>query len=562
MPGITNQLTIGSSQRNAIDHFFEGTSDTAPLIGYSTALVGAVRVISITWTAITVNIAGSYYPVAAGSIALNAVDVVNPTTYYVYVRITNGLAVVERSTTSPESDPTIDYNYAWIAITRVSSNAGVAIVYYLARSAIQAELFAHFLGEFDYYRYPLWVEGGAVTVDAASGEVDMEALEYRRFRFEGERDAIANGALLLDSEAIAYANLELITTYADGSAITAGKYHKMLLGLITSSQATYPFIIMRQGLPTVEYATLAAAVTDDEHVGAAGFPSAYLGRVFPLAYVAMKLGDASDLQLVDLRITGLVGSGGGGGGGIADHGLLAGLGDDDHGQYVLEDGTRAFSGDIDLGTNDITNVGDVDGVDISVHAADPDAHHNQSHVLATNLALGPDHTVAGAAAGQVLRASGAAAANFQALVSTDITDFTEAAQDAVGAAVATSTTIALTYSDAGNAITGALRMVEAILAVVAGDNNNVVCSNDFMTISADPGAAFTLTGIAGGADGRRLVIYNATARNMTISNENAGSLAANRILSLGGASATTGPGVVELIYSASATRWILISLNS
>jgi microcompartment protein CcmK/EutM len=42
-------------------------------------------------------------------------------------------------------------------------------------------------------------------------------------------------------------------------------------------------------------------------------------------------------------------------------------------------------------------------------------HHNQSHVLATNTALGTDHTISGAASGQVLMATAATAANFQQL---------------------------------------------------------------------------------------------------------------------------------------------------
>jgi len=40
-----------------------------------------------------------------------------------------------------------------------------------------------------------------------------------------------------------------------------------------------------------------------------------------------------------------------------DHGLLDGLTDDGHTQYILEDGSRAFSGDISHGGNDITSVG-------------------------------------------------------------------------------------------------------------------------------------------------------------------------------------------------------------
>lgn len=41
-----------------------------------------------------------------------------------------------------------------------------------------------------------------------------------------------------------------------------------------------------------------------------------------------------------------------------DHGTIGGLGDDDHTQYTLATGTRAFSGDQSMGTNQLTNVGD------------------------------------------------------------------------------------------------------------------------------------------------------------------------------------------------------------
>ena len=68
-------------------------------------------------------------------------------------------------------------------------------------------------------------------------------------------------------------------------------------------------------------------------------------------------------------------------------------------------GGLAFS---DVAHSDLTGVGAND-------------HHNQSHVLATNTALGADHTISGAAAGQVLRASSATAANFQALAHADLT---------------------------------------------------------------------------------------------------------------------------------------------
>lgn len=55
---------------------------------------------------------------------------------------------------------------------------------------------------------------------------------------------------------------------------------------------------------------------------------------------------------------------------VTDHGLLSGLGDaEDHLYAALLDGTRPYTGDQDLGGNAITNVGNVDGVDVSGHAA-------------------------------------------------------------------------------------------------------------------------------------------------------------------------------------------------
>ncbi len=42
--------------------------------------------------------------------------------------------------------------------------------------------------------------------------------------------------------------------------------------------------------------------------------------------------------------------------GGTDHGALSGLGDDDHTQYILADGSRAFSGDQAMGSNKITGL--------------------------------------------------------------------------------------------------------------------------------------------------------------------------------------------------------------
>jgi hypothetical protein len=57
---------------------------------------------------------------------------------------------------------------------------------------------------------------------------------------------------------------------------------------------------------------------------------------------------------------------------------------------------------------------------IATHTALPNAHHNQSHVLATTSALGGDHTVSGLTSGQVLKATGATAARFVQLQHSEI----------------------------------------------------------------------------------------------------------------------------------------------
>lgn len=83
-----------------------------------------------------------------------------------------------------------------------------------------------------------------------------------------------------------------------------------------------------------------------------------------------------------------IGSGsGGGGGGVTDHGALTGLADDDHTQYLLASGARALAGDLDMGANAITNVGNVDGRDVSADGSKLDGIEASADVTdAANVA--------------------------------------------------------------------------------------------------------------------------------------------------------------------------------
>jgi len=71
--------------------------------------------------------------------------------------------------------------------------------------------------------------------------------------------------------------------------------------------------------------------------------------------------------------------------GSIDHGSLSGLADDDHTQYILVDGTRAFTGNQDMGSNKITGL------------ADPTLANdatNKSYVDSVAIGLRPKGTVA------------------------------------------------------------------------------------------------------------------------------------------------------------------------
>ena len=98
------------------------------------------------------------------------------------------------------------------------------------------------------------------------------------------------------------------------------------------------------------------------------------------------------------------------------------------------------------------------------------------------------------------------------------------------------------------------------MTLTNGANNNVGLPKKSFARITGPSAVFNITGIRDGADGKIAILYNTTAYAMTITN-NATSTAANRILTNTGSDvATTGTGIVSLIYSITDSRWILLSV--
>jgi hypothetical protein len=103
----------------------------------------------------------------------------------------------------------------------------------------------------------------------------------------------------------------------------------------------------------------------------------------------------------------------------------------------------------------------------------------------------------------------------------------------------------------------------AISSFANGNNSGVVIGTNVFAECSGPTGAFAINGIAGGRDGKIIILYNGTGQDCTFANQSGvDPVAANRIICMTGADeTTTGNGAAILIYSGSSSRWILISLK-
>ena len=74
-------------------------------------------------------------------------------------------------------------------------------------------------------------------------------------------------------------------------------------------------------------------------------------------------------------------------------------------------------------------------------------------------------------------------------------------------------------------------------------------------------ANYRITGIAGGTDGRKIILVNISTSNLRFMDENSNSQAANRLTILSNNIATSGQGTAEFIYDGGLQRWILVKFR-
>lgn len=150
--------------------------------------------------------------------------------------------------------------------------------------------------------------------------------------------------------------------YDDGSGslqfIPSGKYARFLIYLVGEGVNEQYFYVYGQAV----FDTAVAASTDSITVP----PTFFNEGITVIAGVVLD--NAGSNTVYDLRTlprspgNGVVSA-------ATNHGSLTGLTNDDHHQYLLVSGTRAMTGALNMGGQAITNVGNVDGVDVSAHAS-------------------------------------------------------------------------------------------------------------------------------------------------------------------------------------------------
>ncbi|MBI1802368.1 MAG: hypothetical protein HYR71_12150 [Chloroflexi bacterium] len=98
-----------------------------------------------------------------------------------------------------------------------------------------------------------------------------------------------------------------------------------------------------------------------------------------------------------------------------------------------------------------------------------------------------------------------------------------------------------------------------ITRTLASGANELKAGEASMVTVGGPSAAYSITGIVGGREGRRLVIFNNTAYPLTLNHDDAASAASRRIRTSDGANKTAPAGGYALLaYNWGIQRWLLI----
>jgi hypothetical protein len=200
--------------------------------------------------------------------------------------------------------------------------------------------------------------------------------------------------------------------------------------------------------------------------------------------------------------------------------------------YLLADGTQNLTGNLSV-TGGVT----IDGVDISAHAANINAHHTIA-------------TIADGAAAAVL-----------GLTDQEIDLDTQTANYVLAGPVS-----GAAAKPAFRAVVAAdidIARTQATLTLTDGQNDNVALTagvNEYVVTG--PTAAFGISGFTGGVGGRTITVLNNTVAKAMTAYHQTTSTAANQIFCSGSQAdtSTASYGVMQFTYFATLQRWVLTAI--
>ena len=237
---------------------------------------------------------------------------------------------------------------------------------------------------------------------------------------------------------------------------------------------------------------------------------------------------------------------------VTDHGSLAGLSDDDHTQYILVDGTRAFTGNVDLGANSLTiNSIEIIGVDGEVNkAAVEDSGDWDTAYTHSQLTSGNPHSVT--------------PTELSLVIGTNVQAYDDALASISGLAYVSASFIKLTAED-----TYAVRTIAEVKTDLSLNNVSNVATDDtaYNATSWDNNSdAATKNAIRDKIETMDTAIGLNTAKNTNVSTElSVGTVGVNTvaITSDGGADDVTLPAAtVSTAGMLTTTKWADIVANN
>jgi hypothetical protein len=256
-----------------------------------------------------------------------------------------------------------------ILIGRVVTNA--SSVTYIEKSPMNAHHFSNRIDRVFREAIGAIYATGSLVSESGTRNLDVTAGEY----YYSEAEFLPAGGTAITWDSFyqsttpgVYTRITGVTTvdngfYDNGSgtlqAIPSSKHVKHLLMVLGGPSEKYILIY-----GTAAYNTLAEAQAAPLPV----VPSFMNGAFARVASIIVQHANANIQDIIDERPrVGFASSSSVGG--VTDHGALSGLGDDDHTQYILVNGSRAYTGSQSFGGNNITSVGTVNGVTVEAHAS-------------------------------------------------------------------------------------------------------------------------------------------------------------------------------------------------